>query len=373
MGTQLRPQVALRLVLDPPGPHLFISEAGEMPRIMGQVVGGAVSGGSWTAQVQYDPAGAPSAATVSPVTFGVLSASGGVAPGGAFTLAFAPGTAPSGGRLRLAVSVTVDGVPRVLEQRDLIVGATNPRYATLRAFISEAVAGERTRPTNTFRIPADELVAQRLRKICRHESHGGCQFRQDPVTGRAWEPNGGRGVHPAWSSDRLGGVGLFQLTPAPSAAACWDWRENARRGVSLFIGDKLRAAHRIMGRIEQSASFLRMVEALTAARRARRLPPIRVIVPPLTDEQLLHCATRLFNGAPTIDPIFGGALLEYQLRVVDGALALEDETEVSARAIWDRVTAQARRAAHIARGGRTTDWAYIVADYVDRVDAEQDF
>jgi hypothetical protein len=223
-----------------------------------------------------------------------------------------------GGSLTVSVSATING--KVI--RDRISGtrivATNPTRAELFSAL----------PNNT------------MRRMALQES-GGKQFAA---------ANGGVSPCPLWSGDRLGGVGIFQITiPRPKDDEVWNWRSNVAKGLEIF-GQKLAASRGYPARVRSSGGFQQLVRAFNADRRARRLPPLTITLPDFTsgdfDNNLLQLeldAIRGFNGFAGGDGL-GHELHEFRVALQRGRLKVVnvDEQAKTGEAEWERVPAAQR-------------------------------
>jgi peptidoglycan hydrolase-like protein with peptidoglycan-binding domain len=224
-----------------------------------------------------------------------------------------------GGSLTVSVSATING--KVIRDRmsGIQIVATNPtRTAVFNAL-----------PNKT------------MRRMVLQES-GGKQF--------AAAANGGVGPCPLWSGDRLGGVGLFQITlPRPKDDEVWNWRSNIAGGLDIFA-KKLAVARGYPTQVRTSAGFQQLVRAFNADRRTRRLPPLTITLPEFTSgdfddnlQQLELDAIRGFNGFAGGDGL-GHPLHEFRVALQRGRLKVVniDEQAKTGEAEWERVPASQR-------------------------------
>jgi hypothetical protein len=187
------------------------------------------------------------------------------------------------------------------------------------------------RGTNPFRAELNAacggLNAQR---IAAHES-GQRQF--------IGAVNGGTGTCPLFSGDRLGGVGLFQITrPAPSDDEHWDWRANVTRGLQIFA-QKRAAAADYPRRVRQSAGFRALVNRFNAGRPT----PAVIVLPDYSAQQLELDSIRGYNGWAGHDA-FGMELHEFRVPLdAAGNLVVDVDAATGRGTIqWDQVPAAAR-------------------------------
>ncbi|MEN3748860.1 hypothetical protein TPR58_16920 [Sphingomonas sp. HF-S3] len=173
----------------------------------------------------------------------------------------------TGGRLTATVTASVGGRPVTATREDILIGGTNPSGTDLATAVPDKL----------------------MRQMIQQES-GGAQFND----GRAGLP--AQAINPNWSQDNLRGVGLGQLTnPPPTADEVWNWRSNAA-SLQRRYRDKRRSGATLHTRITASARFQAEVAALAEWRRAEGLPPIRVSLPALTEQQQDLEGLRAYNG-----------------------------------------------------------------------------
>ncbi|XDF37263.1 hypothetical protein RBH89_09520 [Paracidovorax avenae] len=228
-----------------------------------------------------------------------------------------------GGVLTVHAIARVGGATHEATLGSLLIVGTNPTPTAIRAF-------------------ADSIGATkvRFRKQLRQESSLQ-QFRPPEL----W---------PKYSSDRLGGVGLAQITrPAPTADQVWNWKENIRAGWALYK-EKERNARAYPAAVRRSDEFRHLVNAYNQSRAGQGLPPVQVTLPDFTEDQLELDTIRGFNG-------YANKLHEYRVRTEAGKLFVNlgpDGKQGSAE--WERVPTSER--------GSKGDPAYV-----EHVEAAQDF
>ncbi|HTT19263.1 MAG TPA: hypothetical protein VMG82_09975 [Candidatus Sulfotelmatobacter sp.] len=151
--------------------------------------------------------------------------------------------------------------------------------------------------------PHDEVNAacqkQIVQQIAMHES--GCRQFNAPR-------DGGVSECPLFSGDRLGGVGLFQITnPPPAPEDHWDWLANVNHGLQI-LAQKRTSASNYPARVRNSAAFQALVQQLNVGRN----PPSDIVLPDFTPEQLDLDAARGYNGWAGHDA-FGNVLHEFRV------------------------------------------------------------
>jgi peptidoglycan hydrolase-like protein with peptidoglycan-binding domain len=221
-----------------------------------------------------------------------------------------------GGSLSVTVTATIDGQTITDKMTGMRLLGTNPTRADLFAAL----------PNKT------------LRRMALRESGGGKQF--------AAAADGGVSACPLWSGDRLGGVGIFQITAPdpPTDDEVWNWRSNVAGGIRIF-NEKIAQARGYPARVQNTARFRQLVAAFNASRRAKGLPALTIIVPRFTTgdfddnlQQLELDAIRGFNGFAGNDG-FGLELHEFRLAVDGGVLRVANinEQTLKGEAVWLRV------------------------------------
>jgi hypothetical protein len=267
----------------------------------------AITTFEWTATLEFNPTecrnGIP--ASFPPITLT------GVSTGGAFAVRF---TEIQGGRLIIRVKARVAGGEIRGERRDLRIIGTNPLYPQL----------------------TQALPSRVFRALVWHESRG----RQ--FLGTA---NGGTSACPLFSADRLGGVGLMQLTrPAPTREQTWNWRANVTAGLALFQV-KMQSARAYPAQYRTSAAFQALVTAYNADRAKNKLPPVQVSIPEFTAEQVELDALRGYNG-------WSAGIHEYRAaRDAAGQLIVDLAPDgKTGMARWEQVSAADRRTGALGAG-----------------------
>lgn len=261
----------------------------------------------WTATLAFDArrcqSGVAAAAEYARLT--------GTAVGGAFRLRFAE---IRGGTLTIRVTAEVGGRAYAGERADLAIVGTNPTWAQL----------------------AEALPTRVLRALVWHESRG----RQ--FLGTA---DGGTGACPLYSGDRLGGVGLTQITrPAPSLDETWSWRANVARGIAI-LREKEGVARRYPERVRQSARFRQLVQQYNAGRQQRGQTPLELRLPEFTAEQLEMDTLRAYNGLAGNDGFVTPSVLHEFRVALDGGGNLVVDVQPDGRTgvvRWERVPAADR-------------------------------
>lgn len=168
-----------------------------------------------------------------------------------------------------------------------------------------------------------------LQKIASHES-GRRQF--DAVT------ETGVSDCPLFSGDRLGGVGLMQITnPKPTEDDHWDWRANVTHGTEIFNG-KRGTASQYPAAVRGSAGFRQLVQRFNVGRN----PPVVIVLPDFTPAQLELDMIRGYNGWAGRDA-FGNILHEFRVPV-DAQGNLQVNVDAANRGViaWEQVPAQDR-------------------------------
>jgi len=210
--------------------------------------------------------------------------------GGSFSPAF---PAIRGGQLTLIVRATIGTQHLEAHTQGIVIEATNPPAADLRAAL-----------------PHDTIA-----RIACQES----RFRQFNAAA-----NGGVGLCPLWSGDNLGGVGIFQITrPSPTDEQVWNWRSNAAGGVSIF-NQKVAGARGYPARVRNSAGFRGLVTQFNNDRQSHGLPALTIQLPEFTSgdfnnnlQQLELDAIRGYNGWAGHDA-FGLELHEFLVQLDPG-------------------------------------------------------
>lgn len=187
-----------------------------------------------------------------------------------------------------------------------------------------------------------------------------------------WESLPGR---PCWSGDKLGGVGLMQITyPPPTLEQTWNWKADLRAGVTLFRV-KIQVARDYWSSVQDSfndpnGDYHHALDKYNEVNHPLDIPVTVVDVQPYTQDQIVRDAVRCYNGCPGRDPVGRKGLHESRIKFENGVLVLTNvraETRDGVRvgvgtATWEPVTTEMRKANYQALGiGLGT------AGYVDRV------
>jgi hypothetical protein len=186
-----------------------------------------------------------------------------------------------GGQLTIAVSVDLPAQSFSTQTNEIHVRGVNPPVDEI-----NAACGNR-------------IVAQ----MVMHES-GGRQFNAPR--------DGGVSECPLFSGDRLGGVGLFQITnPPPTPEDHWDWRANINHGLQI-LGQKKTSAANYPARVRNSPAFQALVQRFNAG----STPPAEIVLPDFIQEQLDLDSVRGYNGWAGHDA-FGNLLHEFRVSLDD--------------------------------------------------------
>lgn len=155
--------------------------------------------------------------------------------------------------------------------------------------------------------------------------------------------------YPLWSSDKLGGVGIMQLTPPSSDDQIWDWPRNVKGGMAKFKSC-FQISQRWHTTTQNSPGFQSLVDAYNQKRAQQGLKPLAIKVPKLTPgdfndnlQQREMDTVRCYNGAAGFD--LGLPLHEFKIaRDTDGNLIVTNINEKSLKgeAMWVRVPASER-------------------------------
>ena len=308
----------LAINLDPDVKEFAITTEPKMPEIQvkvslidvgpGAPVATAMTMFEWTATLEYKPTDCKNGIGAA---YEPLKASG-ISPGGWFTVQFNELRA---GKLSISVKARAPtGVVIMGERKDLKIVATNPRYKEL----------------------TEALPSKVMRALTWHESRGR-QFLANA--------DGGTGGCPLYSGDKLGGVGLMQLTrPAPTREQTWNWRANIAGGLALFETKK-QTARAFPATYRQSTDFRTLVAAYNAERAKKKLAALIITIPDFTEEQVELDALRGYNG-------WAAGLHEYRAaRDATGKLIVDVAADGrSGAARWEQVTAAVRTAVYDAVG-----------------------
>jgi hypothetical protein len=223
-----------------------------------------------------------------------------------------------GGKISLSISAQLES-STIMGSRDLDIVAMNPSRSTAKQ-------------------ASPNLV---LAKIASHESSGMRQFDA---------PNGSIASCPLWSRDRLGGVGMFQITnPKPTDDEVWNWRENLKAG-NRILNAKARAARKYANAVRTSDRFQELVDQYNDYRAASGLPRIAIELRDFdsgdfqdNSRELELDAIRGYNGWAGTDA-FRLPLHEYRVKMDDTgvmAVVVRPDGRVG-DAQWERVPISAR-------------------------------
>jgi hypothetical protein len=324
---------SMTIQIDPPpgvdrasdqNPIFSISEEPKMPviRMRARVVNAsgpdptADTDFAWSASVAFDSSKCPNGTTKNgsfrKITALTIS---GACHGGEIVVDFSPTGRIRGGDLKITVSATVQGTVMSAETKGWRIQGTNPSRSTIGAAL----------PDDTHRKIACAESSMR-------------QFVRAPADGGAW--------YPYFSSDRLLGVGICQLTrPTPTDDQVWNWKENVNAGIKLYK-QKRGVARRYPSLVAKSSKFLALVNKYNNWRKASDAPiaagltaaPVTVTVPEFSADQLEDDTIRGFNGWAGRDA-FGNVLHEFRIQVDDNRnlVVSGDSASGVVAACWERV------------------------------------
>jgi hypothetical protein len=230
-----------------------------------------------------------------------------------------------GGDLTFVLKTSVAGFSFEVKSERLAVRGQNPSEGTVRSYIQQVANGQ----------GLGAYVGD-LGLIARRES----SYRQFINN------------LPFFSPDRLGGAGLYQITPATTGDLVWNWQKNVDAGVGKFSSTVSRSQR--LHILIQGPIFRSRVQELNNWRVSQGLQPIpftQVYVPPLDAGQIRRNAIRGFNGYAGTDAHLGGVLSEYTLSFNSNGLLDLTYNAVANRweARWERVPESQRP------GGATPD------------------
>ena len=163
-----------------------------------------------------------------------------------------------------------------------------------------------------------------VQKMVMHES--GCRQFNAPR-------DGGVSECPLFSGDRLGGVGLFQITnPPPTPEDHWNWLSNINHGLQI-LQQKQAVARAYPARVRNSAAFQALLQSFNAGRSS----PAEIVLPDFTPQQLDLDMVRGYNGWAGKDA-FGNVLHEFRVPL-DSAGNLQVDVGPDNRGIiaWEQV------------------------------------
>jgi hypothetical protein len=238
-----------------------------------------------------------------------------------------PFTAVRGGSLRVSVKVVVNNTQLSATSENLQITGTNPSPGTLGAFANANTAFRKLM-----------RVESRLRQFLKPE----------------W---------PYFSEDDRGGIGICQLTDAPTDDQVWSWKANVQAGWAVYQGKETIARNHSRNfrngsdfhKLSKAYNDLRYDKAKKAAlaavpvtvpASAPAAPPkevprqdLAITIPDYTDEQLEYDTIRGYNG-------YADGMYEYRaLLDKDGILVLTvDEPNLKGTASWERITGAMRLA-----------------------------
>lgn len=182
-----------------------------------------------------------------------------------------------GGQLTIAVSVDLPAQSFNIASNELQIRAVNP-------------------PHDEVNAACGSLIVQQM---VMHES-GGRQFNAPR--------DGGVSDCPLFSGDRLGGVGLFQITnPPPTPEDHWNWLANINHGLQI-LDQKRAVARGYPARVRNSSAFQALVQSFNAGRNS----PADIVLPDFNPQQLELDTTRGYNGWAGRDA-FGNVLHEFRV------------------------------------------------------------
>jgi hypothetical protein len=176
--------------------------------------------------------------------------------------------------------------------------------------------------------PVDEVNAacgiEIVQKMVMHES--GCRQFNAPR-------DGGVSECPLFSGDRMGGVGLFQITnPPPAPEDHWDWRANINHGLQILAQKRVSASN-YAARVRNSPVFQSLIQRFNSSRNS----PVQIVLPDFTPAQLDLDATRGYNGWAGKDA-FGNVLHEFRVPLDDaGNLVVDVGSDNRGVIQWEQV------------------------------------
>ena len=207
-----------------------------------------------------------------------------------------------GGQLTIAVSVNLPVQTFSTQTNELHIRGVNP--------------------------PVDEVSAACgngiVQKMVMHES-GYRQFNAPR--------DGGVSECPLFSGDRMGGVGLFQITnPPPTPEDHWDWRANINHGLQILAQKKTTASN-YPARLRNSQPFQAFVQRFNSSGDS----PAQIVLPDFTPAQLDLDSVRGYNGWAGKDA-FGNVLHEFRVPLDDaGNLVVNVGSDNRGVIQWEQV------------------------------------
>jgi hypothetical protein len=208
-----------------------------------------------------------------------------------------------GGQLTIAVSVNLPAQSFSATTNELHIRGINP-------------------PQDEHKAACGTVIVQQM---VMHES-GSRQFNAPR--------DGGVSECPLFSGDRLGGVGMFQITnPAPTPEDHWNWLANINHGLQI-LDQKRTVARGYPARVRNSAAFQALVQSFNAARSS----PADIVLPDFTPQQLELDTTRGYNGWAGKDA-FGNVLHEFRVPLdADGNLQADVGADNRGVIAWQQVS-----------------------------------
>ncbi len=214
--------------------------------------------------------------------------------------------------------------------------------------VSATINGDTYSDTRTVRILARNPSVNAIKsQLGDNHTLWRIASRESNLTQFLPDPDG----YPLWSRDRLGGVGIMQLTPPSSDDQIWDWTRNCDGGRAKLQQGML-IANRWHTTVKNSPDFQSLVSNYNQMRAQQGLPPLTISVPKLTAgdfnenvQQREKAAIRMYNGCAGNDPWLPSLRLhEYRIDLLGGILHVVNINERSRRgeAVWVRVPASER-------------------------------
>ena len=207
-----------------------------------------------------------------------------------------------GGQLTIAVSVDLPAQSFSAQTNGLHLRGVNPPHEEVNAACGKKI----------------------VQQMVMHES--GCRQFNAPR-------DGGVSECPLFSGDRLGGVGMFQVTnPPPAPEDHWDWLANINHGLQI-LAQKQAVAQAYPKKVRNSPAFQALVQRWNAGRN----PAANIVLPDFTPEQLDLDSARGYNGWCGKDA-FGNALHEFRVPLDDaGNLVVNIGPDNSGVIQWEQV------------------------------------
>ena len=157
---------------------------------------------------------------------------------------------------------------------------------------------------------------------------------------RQFESNG---VCPLWSRDKLGGVGITQITnPKPTDDDVWDWTANLKRAQKI-LKEKESVASGYPAKVRSSGAFQLLVTKFNQAHQKGGNPSLTITLPEFTADQLRLDMIRGYNGFAGTDA-FGNVLHEFRvpLDAAGNLIVVEQPGGKTAVIAWQQVPAADR-------------------------------